>query len=78
LIHSSHGTLTDHERSELLEFIEARGFNLALETLCGFLLVENRRVPHELYIRIRSLGEKLDGVDPYILESVKGVIFTAD
>jgi hypothetical protein len=28
LIHSSHGTLTENERSELLEFIEAREFNL--------------------------------------------------
>lgn len=74
LIQSSHGTLTDNERSEVLEFIEAREFNLALETLCGFLLVENRRVPAELYIRIHSLGERLDGVDPYILESVKAVI----
>jgi hypothetical protein len=71
LIQSSHGTLSEYERSEVVEFVEAREFNLALEALCGFLQVENRRVPPDLYIRIRSLVERLDGVDPYILESVK-------
>jgi hypothetical protein len=78
LIQSSRGTLTDNERSEVLEFIEARELNLALETLCGFLLVENRRVPPELYFRIHSLGERLEGVDRYILESVKAVVLSAD
>jgi hypothetical protein len=78
LIQSSRGTLSDNERSELLEFIEAREFNLALETLCGFLLVENRRVTPDLYFRIHSLGQRLDGVDPYIVESVKAIIVTTD
>jgi len=78
LIQSSRSTLTENERSELLEFIEAHEFNLALETLCGFLVVENRRVTPDLYMRIHSLCERLDGVDPYIVESVKAVITTAD
>jgi hypothetical protein len=78
LIQSSRGTLSDNERSEILEFIEASEFNLALETLCGFLLVENRRVSPELYFRIHSLGERLEGVDPYILESVRAVVTGAD
>lgn len=74
LIASSHGMLTDNERSELLEFLEARELNLAFDTLCGFVLVENRRVTPELYLRIHSIGEKLDGVDRYLLESIKAVV----
>ena len=70
IVHSR-GTLTDDEVREVIEFIEAREFNLALETLCGFLVDQNRRVPPELYIRIHSLCERLDGVDPYLLSSVK-------
>jgi len=78
LISSSHGTLTENERREVLEFIEAREFILALETLCGFLVDQNRRVSPELYFRIHSLGERLDGVDPYLLDSVKAIVFSAD
>src|SRR5229473_7822818 len=78
LILSSHGTLTDGEASEIREFIEAREFALALETFCGFLLDANRRVTPELYFRIHSLGRQLDGVDPYILESVKAAVIDAD
>lgn len=78
LIHSSHGTLSENERRELLEFIEAQEFNLAFETLCGFLVDQNRRVPPDLYFRIHSLGERLDGIDPYIVENVKSIVFDAD
>ncbi|HEX2679956.1 MAG TPA: MafI family immunity protein [Candidatus Dormibacteraeota bacterium] len=78
LISSSHGALTENERRELLEFIEAREFILALETLCGFLVDQNRKVSPELYFRIHSLGERLDGVDPYLLESVKAIVVTAE
>jgi hypothetical protein len=77
LILSSHGTLTDNEASEIVEFIEAREFALALETFCGFLLDTNRRVTPELYIRIHSLGQQLDGVDPYIMECVKAAVTEA-
>ena len=78
LIRSSSGALSDNECRELLEFIEAEEFNLALETLCGFLVDQNRRVPPELYFRIHSLGERLDGVDPYIVESVKSIVISSD
>jgi hypothetical protein len=78
LILSSHGTLSDNEKSEILEFIEAREFALALETYCGFLLDANRRVTPELYFRIHSICEQLDGVDPYILESVKAAVIDPD
>lgn len=78
LIRSSRGALSENEQRELLEFIEAEEFNLALETLCGFLLDQNRRVPPELYFRIHSLGERLDGVDPYIVESIKSNIIGSD
>ena len=78
LIRSSHGALSENERHELLEFIDAREFNLALETMCGFLVDQNRRIPAELYFRIHSLCERLDGVDPYILDSVKAIVVTTD
>lgn len=78
LIRSSRGALSENEQRELLEFIEAEEFNLALETLCGFLLDQNRRVPPELYFRIHSLGERLDGVDPYIVESIKSNVIGSD
>jgi hypothetical protein len=78
LILSSHGTLNDNEKSEILEFVEAREFALALETFCGFLLDANRRVTPDLYFRIHSLGQQLDGVDPYILESVKAAVIDPD
>ena len=78
LIHHSHGTLSDNEVREVLEFVEAEEFNLAFETFCGFILDQNQRVSPELYIRIHSLCERLDGVDPYLLESVKAIVASAD
>jgi hypothetical protein len=78
LIRSSHGSLSDNEQREILEFVAADEYNLALETLCGFLIDQNRRVTHDLYIRIHSLGERLDGVDPYILQCVKSIVVNAD
>ena len=78
LILSSRGALSDNELREIQEFIDGRDFNLALETLCGFLLDQNRRVTHELYVRIHSLGERLDGVDPYLLESVRAIVIDRD
>jgi hypothetical protein len=74
LILNSHGHLSDGELREIQEFIEGRDFNLALETLCGFLLDQNRKVPPDLYIRIHSLCERLEGVDPYLLESVRAIV----
>jgi hypothetical protein len=58
--------------------VAAEEFNLALETLCGFLIDQNRRVTPDLYVRIHSLGERLDGVDPYILRCVKSIVVSAD
>ena len=74
LIHSSRGMLSSNEISELREFIQARQFALALEALCGILVDENKHVTPELYSRIHSLVESLDGVDPYVLDSVRAVV----
>jgi hypothetical protein len=35
---------------------------------------ENKHVTPELYSRIHGLVEVLDGVDPYVLESVRAVV----
>jgi hypothetical protein len=74
LIISSRGALSENELRDVQEFVEARDFNLALETLCGFLIDRNLRVPPDLYLRIHMLGERLDGVDPYLLDSVKAIV----
>ena len=78
LILHSRGTLSDNEIREIQEFVEGREFNLALETFCGFLIDRNRRVAPDLYFRIHSLCERLDGVDPYLVESVKAIVVSAD
>lgn len=78
LILHSRSTLSDNELREVQEFIEANEFNLAIETLCGFLIDRNRRVLPELYFRIHSLCERLDGVDPYLLECVKAIVVSPD
>jgi len=78
LILSSRGTLSDNELREIQEFVEGRDFNLALETFCGFLIDRNRRVAPDLYFRIHSLGRRLDGVDPYVLECVKAIVIDPD
>jgi hypothetical protein len=74
LIHSSRGMLSANEASELREFIDAGQFALAIEALCGILVDEEKHVTPELYSRIHSLVETLDGVDPYVLESVRAVV----
>jgi hypothetical protein len=74
LLTSSRGTLSENELREIQEFIEGRDFILALETFCGFLIDQNRQVSSDLYLRIHTLGDRLDGVDPYLLECVKAIV----
>ena len=74
LLHSSRAMLSANEASELREFIDAGQFALAIEALCGILVDEEKHVTPELYSRIHNLVENLDGVDPYVLESVRAVV----
>lgn len=74
LILSSRGHLSENELREIQEFVEGRDFNLALETFCGFLIDLNRKVKPDLFFRIHSLCERLDGVDPYLVESVRAIV----
>jgi hypothetical protein len=74
LIHSSRDMLSANEASDLLEFIEARQYALAIEALCGILVDEEKHVTPDLYSRIHSLVDSLDGVDPYVLERVRAVV----
>jgi len=74
LIRSLRGTLTFSEASEILEFIEARELGLAVQALCGILLDGNKRVTPELYKRIHSLARQIDGIDPFMIESVKAIV----
>jgi hypothetical protein len=74
LIHSSRALLSSSEISELREFVQAGQHALAVEALCGILVDENKHVTPDLYSRIHSLVESLDGVDPYVLDSVRAVV----
>ncbi len=74
LIRNSRGQLSDNELREIQEFVEGRDFNLALETLCGFLIDRNRKVTYDLFVRIHGLSARLDGVDPYLVESVRAIV----
>ena len=78
LIRNSRGHLSDNELREIQEFVEGRDFNLALETLCGFLIDRNHKVTYELFVRIHGLSERLDGVDPYLVESVRAIVTDRD
>ena len=74
LIISSRGALSDSELRDVQEFVEAREFKLAMETLCGFLVDRRRSVAPELFYRIHSLCERLDDLDPYLLDSVRAIV----
>jgi hypothetical protein len=74
LIHTSRHMLSSNEVSELREFVQARQYALAIEALCGVLVDGNKTVTPDLYSRIHSLVEILDGVDPYVLDSVRAVV----
>lgn len=78
LILNGRGHLSESELREVQEFIDGRDFTLALETFCGFLVDQNRQVTHELFVRIHSLCERLDGVDPYLLDSVRAIVIDRD
>jgi hypothetical protein len=74
LIHTTRGMLSANEVSEVREFVEARQYTLAIEALCGILVDESKHVTPELYTRIHTLVQRLDGVDPYVIESVRAVV----
>ena len=74
LIRSLHGTLTAGESSEVLELIDGMELGLAVQALCGILLDGDKRVTPETYTRIHSLVRQIDGVDTYLIESVRAVV----
>jgi hypothetical protein len=45
-----------------------------VSSLRGILVDEEKHVTPELYSRIHSLVDALDGVDPYVLERVRAVV----
>ncbi|HXC78669.1 MAG TPA: MafI family immunity protein [Candidatus Acidoferrum sp.] len=74
LVRSLHGTLTAGEASEVLEFVDAQDLSLAVQALCGILLDGEKRVTPETYTRIHSLVRQIDGVDSYLIESVRAIV----
>jgi hypothetical protein len=71
LIRNLHGILASSEASEVMEFVEARELVLAVESLCGILLDENKRITPDLFRRVHSLVRQIDGVDAYLIERVR-------
>ncbi|HEY8863244.1 MAG TPA: hypothetical protein VIO37_03630 [Candidatus Dormibacteraeota bacterium] len=74
MLRSARGLLSPNEASQVREFVDPRQYALALEAFCGPLLNKNKRIAPELYSRIHSLGRQLDGVDPYIIQSVRAIV----
>jgi len=74
LIRGCHGMLSANETSEIHEFIDGGQYALALEALCDCLVDENKHVSGELYYRIHTLVQQLDGVDPYVIERLRDVV----
>jgi len=74
LVRSLHGPLSAGEASEILEFVDAQDLGLAVQALCGILLDGNKRVTPETYTRIHSLVRQIDGVDSYLIDSVRAVV----
>ena len=73
LIHGCHGMLSASETSDIREFLAGGQYALALEALCESLVDDNKRVSVELYTRIHTLVQQLDGVDPYVVERLREV-----
>jgi len=74
LIHTTRAMLSANEASEVREFVEARQYTLAIESLCGILVDESKHVTPELYVRIHSLVQHLDGVDPLLTDRVRAQV----
>jgi hypothetical protein len=74
LIHTTRGMLSANELSEVREFVEARQYTLAIEALCGILVDGSKQVTPELYSRIHSLVQHLDGVDPLLTDRVRAQV----
>jgi hypothetical protein len=43
------------------------------------LIIHSRKrgVTRELYLRIHTLGERLDGIDPHLVDSIRAMAFDA-
>ena len=74
LVRSLRGTLSSGETSEVMELIDGMELGLAVQALCGILLDGNKRVTPELYKRIHSLVRQIDGVDTYLIDSVRAAV----
>ena len=74
LVRSLRGTLSSGETSEVMELIDGMELGLAVQAMCGILLDGNKRVTPELYKRIHSLVRQIDGVDTYLIDSVRAAV----
>jgi hypothetical protein len=66
--------LSANESNDIREFIDGGQYALAIEALCDSLVDENRHVTVELYARIHTLAQQLDGVDPYVVERLRDFV----
>lgn len=62
LISQPHGWLTQNEFKEVSDFTDAGEYGVALETLCGIIAEENKKITLEQYQKISELG-RLMGIE---------------
>jgi hypothetical protein len=74
VLHQFEGTLSPGELTEVREFVEAREYALALETLCGIIVEERKPITPHLYAKIRTLGDRLTSANPKYIDAVAPLV----
>ena len=62
--------LTTAESAEVQMFLDVGEYGVALETLCGIIVEEDKTIPWEAYERMSRLFDKMD-LELDLLEQVK-------
>ena len=70
ILDSIHETLTESESEEVRHFVEHGEYGVALETLCGVIEEEGKRISFEAYEQIHGLGERME-MEPEVWERLR-------
>lgn len=66
-------TLKESEAGEIRYFVDHGEYGLALETLCDVVEEEDRRLPPEVYDKVRKLGASM-GMEPEVERRLRGFV----